>query len=39
VPKGLFKFAEENDREIEENAPEEGEAIKQPSLQQMTALD
>jgi len=25
VPKGLFRFQEENDREIEENTPEEGE--------------
>jgi len=29
VPKGLYRFVEEtNEREIEDNAPEEGEIVK-----------
>ena len=38
VPKGLHRFQEENNREIEDNAPEEGELVK-PSVQLMTKMD
>jgi len=34
VPKGLYKFNEENDREIEDNTPEEGEIVK-PTTREM----
>ena len=38
VPKGVYKLNEENPREIEENVPEEGEAVK-PTSKQMASLD
>lgn len=39
MPKGLFKFVEDSqDRDIEDNANEEGE-IKKPSITEMCSLD
>jgi len=38
VPKGLLRFQEENDREIEDNNPEEGELVK-PSTKEMAWMD
>lgn len=38
VPKGLYRFQEENDREVEDNAPEEGEIVK-PSVRDMCDLN
>ena len=38
VPKGLYRFQEENDREIEDNTPEEGEIVK-PTVQQMNDIN
>jgi len=37
VPAGLWREQEENKREIEENAPEEGEIVK-PSVPQMADI-
>ena len=37
VPKSLFRLQEENKREIEDNAPEEGEMVK-PSVSEMTDI-
>ena len=38
VPKGLYRFQEENDREIEDNLPEEGDLVK-PSVKEMAWMD
>lgn len=38
VPKGLLKFNEENDREIEDNTPEEGDIVK-PLTKDMVWMD
>lgn len=38
MPKGLFRFQEENDREIEDNTPEEGE-IQKPHTKDMIWMD
>ena len=35
--KGLYRFQEENDREIEDNTPEEGD-IKKPSVAEMKSI-
>lgn len=37
VPAGLYRLQEENRREIEDNAPEEGEIVK-PTVPEMTDL-
>ena len=34
-PKGLYKLTEDNDREVEENTPEEGEIV-MPSTKEMS---
>ena len=38
VPKGLFKFVEESDRDLEPNVPEEGELVK-PTVKEMKNID
>jgi len=38
VPKGLFKFVEDSTRDIEENAPEEGEIVN-PATKAMTDIN